>query len=83
MAYTVHLTSKAKRQLKRLSRQFKKQVQQAIDSLALDPRPPGCKKLTDREEYRIRSGNFRIIYTIQDNDLIVVVIAVGDRKSIY
>lgn len=54
-----------------------------IESLADDPRPRGCEKLTDRELYRIRQGRYRIVYSIHDKELHIVVIAVGHRKDIY
>jgi len=54
-----------------------------IENLSDDPRPVGCEKLTDQEFYRIRQGKYRIVYSIQDNELIVWIIKVGHRKSIY
>jgi mRNA interferase RelE/StbE len=59
-------------------------LQPKIDDLANDPRPPGVKKLSAEEElYRIRVGNYRIIYAIQDDILLVTVVKVGDRKEVY
>jgi mRNA interferase RelE/StbE len=55
----------------------------AINELATDPRPPGCKKLTGRPGYRIRVGDYRIIYNIEDKILTVFVIDIGHRKNIY
>jgi mRNA interferase RelE/StbE len=54
-----------------------------IKALAFNPRPPGNEKLTDQNKYRIRQGDYRIIYTIIDNELIVWVIKIGHRKDIY
>jgi len=54
-----------------------------IDSLKEDPRPPGCEKLTGQERYRIRQGNYRIIYSIQDQELTIWVVKVGHRRDIY
>lgn len=54
-----------------------------IHSLADDPRPHGSQKLSGREHYRIRQGRFRILYTIEDGELIVYVIKVADRKDAY
>jgi mRNA interferase RelE/StbE len=51
--------------------------------LADDPRPKGCKKLKGRDGYRIRTGNYRIIYEIFDTELLIDVIAIGHRKDIY
>jgi len=54
-----------------------------IQLLADDPRPRGSQKLSGREHYRVRQGRFRILYTILDQELIVYVIKVADRKDIY
>jgi len=54
-----------------------------IRGLADEPRPPGCQKLSGRDLYRVRQGSFRIVYSIQDDELIVYVIKIGDRKDIY
>jgi mRNA interferase RelE/StbE len=54
-----------------------------IQALSTNPRPHGCKKLKGRDGYRIRKGDFRIIYDVYDKLLIIEVIAVGDRKDIY
>ena len=54
-----------------------------IDSLKEDPRPPGCEKLTGQERYRIRQGNYRIIYSIQDQELTIWGVKVGHRRDIY
>jgi mRNA interferase RelE/StbE len=55
----------------------------AIKSLAKDPRPSQSKKLSGYEQYRLRQGNYRILYEIKDDVLIVFVVAVGHRKDIY
>lgn len=55
----------------------------SIVGLANDPRPPGCKKLKGRSGYRIREGNYRVIYEINDKILTVTVVEAGDRKDIY
>jgi mRNA interferase RelE/StbE len=54
-----------------------------IESLTKDPRPPGCEKLTGQERYRLRQGRYRIVYSIQDDELTVWVVKVGHRKHIY
>ncbi|MEO6405227.1 MAG: type II toxin-antitoxin system RelE/ParE family toxin [Ferruginibacter sp.] len=58
-------------------------IKKAIDTLALNPRQPGYKKLRSNNAYRIRSGNYRIIYEIHDDIITIVVIDVGHRKEIY
>jgi mRNA interferase RelE/StbE len=54
-----------------------------IEALTKDPIPPGCEKLTGQERYRLRQGRYRIVYSIQDDDLTVWVVKVGHRKQIY
>jgi mRNA interferase RelE/StbE len=67
-----------------LERPTQVRIAHAIDSLADDPRPRGAVKLAgDQDFYRIRAGDYRIIYSITDEKLIVLVIAVGHRRDIY
>ena len=54
-----------------------------ITKLTDNPRPPGCEKLSGQEKYRIRQGRYRIVYSIEDQDLIVYVVKVGHRKDVY
>ncbi|MFT5349450.1 MAG: mRNA interferase RelE/StbE [Gammaproteobacteria bacterium] len=51
--------------------------------MAIEPRPPGSKKLSGQNKYRIRQGYYRIIYGNEDKELIVVVVKVGQRKDVY
>ncbi len=60
-----------------------KKILDRIELLAVDPRPPGCEKLTDQQRYRLRQGRYRILYSIQDDELTVWVVKVGHRKDIY
>ncbi|HXV61213.1 MAG TPA: type II toxin-antitoxin system RelE/ParE family toxin [Vicinamibacteria bacterium] len=54
-----------------------------IRRLALEPRPPGCEKLSGEDKYRLRQGEFRIVYAIEDENLIVYVVKVGHRREVY
>jgi mRNA interferase RelE/StbE len=81
--YSVVLSNKAKKQLDKLSDYIALPIIQSIGELENDPRPAGCKKLKGREGYRIRTGNYRIIYDIIDHQLIVDVITLGHRKDVY
>jgi mRNA interferase RelE/StbE len=54
-----------------------------IASLADNPRPPGSEKLSGEEKYRVRQGNYRIIYSIEDSRLIVMIVKVGHRREVY
>ena len=60
-----------------------KKILDRIKALAEDPRPPGCEKLTGEGRYRLRQGRYRILYSIQDDELTVWVVKVGHRKDIY
>ena len=61
----------------------RERVIERIESLAEDPRPPGCTKLSGRDAYRVRQGVYRILYTIADDVLLVEVVEVGHRKGVY
>jgi mRNA interferase RelE/StbE len=83
LKYTVVLTKKAQKQLDKLSDAIANPLFKAIANLQENPRPQGCKKLKGRDGYRIRVGNYRIIYDIFDDALIVDIITLGHRKDIY
>ncbi len=81
--YTIQLSKKAEKQLDKLTDSIANPILKAIGHLANNPRPQGCKKLKKRIGYRIRQGNYRIIYEVFDSILLIDVIAVGHRKDIY
>jgi len=83
MTYTVLIERYAQKQLMKLSIAEIFVIKQAIASLADNPRPTGCKKLKGEPAWRIRVGNFRVIYEIDDDKVIVIVIAIGHRKNVY
>ena len=84
MAYSILLAPPAERQLKSLTNSVQKRIVKRLKSLRENPRPQGVKKLAGEEDlYRIREGTYRIIYTIQDKELIVLVVKIGDRKEVY
>lgn len=85
MKYQVQITDKILKKLERLSRKDKQRIVEAIDSLVEDPRPDGCKKLKGNcipSRYRIRTGNYRVVYSIQDEVLLILVVEVGHRKDV-
>lgn len=61
----------------------RQRVVRRIRQLAEDPRPPGCRKLSGRDRYRIRQGTYRIVYAIEDERLVVYVVKVGHRREVY
>ncbi len=81
--YTVVLSKKAQKQLDKLSDNIAEPIIDAITGLEQNPRPVGYKKLKGRDGYRIRTGNYRIIYNIFDTELIIDIITLGHRKDIY
>lgn len=81
--YHVVITKSVQRTLGKLSDRLATQLEDAMLSLEDNPRPPGCKKLKGRAGYRIRVGDYRIIYEIQDKILVVTVLEVGNRRDVY
>ncbi|MGB3948795.1 MAG: type II toxin-antitoxin system RelE/ParE family toxin [Bacteroidia bacterium] len=85
MSYIVTIRKQALKELEHLPKKDTLQITTAIDELSLNPRPNGCKKLKGESEYiwRIRVGNYRVLYTIEDQIKIVEIRKVGHRKDIY
>lgn len=81
--YELLFKKKAIKALAKINDPYYSNIIQAIEKLAKNPRPVGCKKLTGRPGYRIRVGTYRIIYDIFDTNLIVEVVNLGSRSSIY
>lgn len=82
--YQLFFDKPAAKQLAKLSKKSYEKVKKSIEALAENPRPVGCLKLKGNgDAYRIRIGDFRVIYEIEDDVLIVVVVSVGDRKEVY
>ena len=82
--YQVIVTKTAEKQLDKIPNNYYILITTKLKKLVFDPRPSGCKKLVGYEHiYRIRVGSYRVIYTIDDNILIVEVIKVGTRQSVY
>lgn len=85
MSYTISIRKQALKELEHLSKRENQQIIKAIDELAENPRPHGCKKLKGEMEYmwRIRVGNYRVLYQIDDGLRIVEIRKIGHRKDIY
>jgi mRNA interferase RelE/StbE len=82
-SYRLLVKPSAVKEIEALPRQDRPRIVARISSLALDPRPPGCEKLSGRDQYRLRQGDYRILYEIQDLELVVVVVKVGHRREVY
>jgi mRNA interferase RelE/StbE len=84
MSYQIVFKPAAQRQLKKLPLSVQQTLVTLIESFTENPRPTGCKKLRGQHnQYRMRSGDYRIIYSIEDKTLIVRIIKVGHRRDIY
>ena len=85
MVYVVDFTPAARRQLKKLDRPVQKRILRRVERLEKNPRPNTAEKLQGTTDplYRVREGNYRIIYIIEDDRLIVVVVRIGHRSEVY
>ena len=83
-SYTVALTSSAAKELKKLPGQLVARIVPRLESLAANPRPPGCKKMQGGDrEWRVRIGDYRAVYTIDDAKLLVEVTRIRHRSGVY
>ena len=84
MAYRIEIDRQALKMLAALPKKVQRQIAQRIDSLAQDPLPPDARQIKGQEAiWRIRSGSYRIAYTVRKNVLLILVLRVGDRKDFY
>ena len=81
--YKIEFKRSVEKDLRRIPERDQVKILKRIERLATEPRPSDCKKLTGGDRYRLRQGNYRILYEILDELLIVVVVKVGGRKSVY
>lgn len=84
MAYRVELVPEAVEALASFPKKVQRQIARRIDALADDPRPPGSKRLEGGQDiWRLRSGDYRVLYQIREKALLVLVIRIGHRREIY
>lgn len=84
MAYTVEFSANADREFRKFSRDLQLRLRPRIDALETDPRPPGAKKLAGRENlWRIRVGDYRVVYEIYDRILVVLIVRIAHRREAY
>jgi len=81
--YEIYFKESVWKELRKVPKKYLKKILSRIENLGFDPRPVGCEKLTAHELYRIRQGNYRIVYSIQDSELTIWVIKIGHRKEVY
>lgn len=83
MLYSVTFRTSAAKELRKLPIAARKQVSELIDSLEANPRPHGVKKMVGVDAWRIRIGDYRVVYSIADQQLVVEVIRIGNRREVY
>ena len=82
-SYRLLIKPSAAEEVEGLPKPERRRIIAKISSLSRDPRPPGCEKLSGHDQYRLRQGNYRILYGIEDRDRVVVVVKVGHRRDVY
>ncbi|MHC4882221.1 MAG: type II toxin-antitoxin system RelE family toxin [Planctomycetota bacterium] len=82
--YKVDIGPKAGKFIRKQDKSIQQQIIRKLRELETNPRPGGCKRLQGKKDlYRVRTGDYRIIYTIKDNQLLVLVVQIGHRKDVY
>ncbi|MBW4650259.1 MAG: type II toxin-antitoxin system RelE/ParE family toxin [Kastovskya adunca ATA6-11-RM4] len=84
MVYQVEIAPAAQRQIRKLTTDVQQKIIQRLEALAVDPYPAGVVKMRGEQSlYRVRLGDYRIIYEIQDEELLILVLKVGHRRDVY
>ncbi|MCF8262588.1 MAG: type II toxin-antitoxin system RelE/ParE family toxin [Melioribacteraceae bacterium] len=81
--YKIQIKKSAAKEIKKIPQEYLVRILTGIDDLSKNPRPSGCTKLTNDEKYRIRVGDYRILYQIFENSVTVTVVKSGHRKDVY
>jgi mRNA interferase RelE/StbE len=82
--YRINIKPSAVREIETIpQKKIRQRVVKRIEALAGNPRPPGCEKLTGHDRYRVRQGSYRIVYSVEDDALVVFVVKVGHRSDVY
>jgi len=82
-SYSLFLKESVQKDFEGIPKKDSRKILTRIKSLANDPRPSGCEKLTGQDRYRLRHGRYRIVYAVQDEEHAVTVVKVGHRKDVY
>lgn len=82
-SYSLEIKRSAARELRQLPPKDRSRVVARIQALATDPRPPDAEKLSGQERYRVRQGDYRILYQIEDDVLRIIVVKIGHRRDVY
>ncbi|MCH7491871.1 MAG: type II toxin-antitoxin system RelE/ParE family toxin [Gemmatimonadetes bacterium] len=81
--YRLQIKPSAARELEAIPLKDRKRLVTKIRRLAKEPRPPGCEKLSGREKFRLRQGHYRVPYSVDDAESVVVIVKVGHRRDVY
>ena len=82
-AYKIYFKKSVEKDFRVIPKKDLVKILERIEALAEDPRPPGCEKLSGQQKYRLRQGRYRILYSLQDDELTIWVVKIGHRKDIY
>jgi len=82
-SYRLLIKASAAKELEALPKQDRRRLVARIRKLSGDPRPPGSEKLSGHDLYRVRQGNYRVLYSVRDTDQAVVIIMIGHRREVY
>ena len=82
-SYSIRIKRSAERELRRFSKTALQRIVGKIRALGEDPRPRGCEKLSSDERYRVRQGDYRVVYAIDDGRQIVEIVKIGHRREVY
>jgi mRNA interferase RelE/StbE len=81
--YSIFFKDSVRKDLDTIPKNDLQRIMERIASLGENPRPPGCEKLSGQEKYRLRQGNYRVIYSIEETQLTIWVVKVGHRREVY
>lgn len=82
-SYRLQIKTSAAKELEAVPLKDRGRIVRRIRALAAEPRPLGCEKLSGHEKYRVRQGDYRILYAVDDRELTVVVVKIGHRRDVY
>ena len=82
-SYSLLIKPSALKELEAIPPKDRRRIVTRIEGLAVDPRPPGCEKLSGLEQYRVRQGDYRVIYSVDDEARAAVIVKIGHRRDVY
>jgi len=81
--YRISIKKSAAKELENIPKKNLRKIVKCIQSLAQNPRPAGSQKLSGQQRYRVRQGDYRVVYSVDDKDLIIDIVKIGHRREIY